>query len=70
MKKLRKWLLRSIKSSFNLYEISELQIGGHCGCCGHWIPNEIFPKDWSWGLCQDCINDSVEMDVVKYLKLK
>jgi len=52
------------------YRIDELQIGGNCGCCGHWIPNEIFPKEWSWGLCQNCINDSVEMDVVKYLKLK
>jgi hypothetical protein len=40
-----------------IYKISELQIGGHCGCCGNWIPDEIFRATWwdSWGLCKECI---------------
>jgi len=35
------------------YDISELQVGGHCGLCGKWIPNEIYPKYWAWGVCED-----------------
>ena len=50
MKKLRNW----IKYKFNLYDISDLQIGAHCGCCGKWIPNIIIEKDWSWDLCDNC----------------
>ena len=47
---IRKW----IKEKFGLYDIDDLKIGGHCGCCGAWIPNEILPKDWAWGLCEKC----------------
>lgn len=38
----------------NYYTIEELQIGGHCGICGRWIFNEIFPTGWDWGLCDKC----------------
>jgi hypothetical protein len=37
-----------------LYDIEDLVVGGHCGLCGKWIPNEIFDKNWSWGVCEDC----------------
>ena len=37
------------------YQIKDLQIGGHCGCCGAWIPNEIFPSYWAIGVCKKCI---------------
>ena len=48
----RNWL----KKKFDLYDIEDLQIGGHCGCCGAWISDEIFPNNWwdSWGLCKNC----------------
>jgi hypothetical protein len=48
--KIRKW----IKKYFNLYDISDLQIGGHCGFCGKWIDNVITPKSWSVTLCEKC----------------
>lgn len=51
---MRNW----IKKFFVLYDIKDLIIGGHCGCCGNWIPDEIFPEAWSWGLCQECIADT------------
>ena len=51
-KKIRNW----IKVAFNLYDIEDLQIGGHCGCCGKWIPDEIFEKVWAIGLCnENCV---------------
>ena len=49
---MRNW----VKKFFGLYDIDDLIIGGHCGCCGKWIPNQIFEKIWSWGFCQECIN--------------
>lgn len=36
------------------YKINEFQAGGHCGCCGVWIPDQVLPKEWSWGLCEEC----------------
>lgn len=51
-KRLRNW----IKKRFELYDIEDLVIGGHCGCCGNWIGNEIFPVGWSWGFCTKCKN--------------
>jgi hypothetical protein len=51
-KRIRNW----IKKIFELYDVDDLVIGGHCGCCGAWIGDEIFDKRWRWGLCSDCIN--------------
>ena len=51
-----KWLRNKIKIVFGLYDINDLQIGGHCGCCGEYMAKEIFCRKWSWGLCQNCIN--------------
>lgn len=44
-----------IKYALSLYDISDLCVGGHCGCCGKGLPKEIFPKHWRWGLCSECI---------------
>lgn len=49
--KWRRW----IKHIFGLYDVNDLVIGGHCGCCGNWIPDKIFEKAWPWGLCKTCI---------------
>jgi len=43
-----------IKRYFNLYDIEDIQNGGHCGCCGTWIPNIITPKSWAVGICEKC----------------
>lgn len=48
----REW----IKRHFGLYDIEDLQIGGHCGCCGKWIPDKILPKLWAVELCKKCLN--------------
>ena len=49
-KKIRNW----IKELFDLYDAEEFIIGGHCGICGKWIPDEIFDKYWRWGICIKC----------------
>jgi hypothetical protein len=49
MKKIKLKLREKIKKIFNLYDINDLVIGGHCGCCGNYIPDEIFEKNFSWG---------------------
>jgi len=40
-------------NSMKFYEISDLQEWGHCGLCGNSI-DDVFPKDWSWGICDEC----------------
>lgn len=47
-----------IKKWFSLYDIGDLVTGSHCGCCGHWMPNEIVPKSNTWSLCHKCIDAS------------
>ena len=37
------------------YRIDELVIGGHCGLCGNWMANDIFPEIWPWGICKECV---------------
>ena len=46
--------LHGILNDYDYYKISDLQIGGHCGLCGRWIPDEIFEKIWAWGMCKEC----------------
>jgi hypothetical protein len=36
------------------YLILELQIGGHCGLCGKWVPDVIVERRWAWTLCDKC----------------
>lgn len=48
------WVRNKLKDIFTLYDIEDLQIGGHCGCCGKQIPDKIFEKIWSWGVCKEC----------------
>jgi hypothetical protein len=49
----RKW----IKKKFNLYDIDDLVIGGHCGLCGDWIPDKILVKVWTWDICKKCLKE-------------
>ncbi len=44
-----------IKKLFNLYDINELQVGAHCGCCGNWMDKEIVPKENTWSVCDICL---------------
>ncbi len=65
MKKfIREWL----KEKFNLYDIKDLTIGGHCGGCGDWINNIILPKNWAVGICKKCLREYGEKDGREYKK--
>jgi hypothetical protein len=62
------WLFNKMRSKlyyYGYYKIEDLQTWGHCGCCGKPINREIFPKDWAWGICQDCINGKIEITTYK-----
>lgn len=53
-----------IKKWFELYDINDLIVGGNCGCCGTWMPNEIVPKLFRWSLCHDkCIKERSNSNV-------
>lgn len=50
------WLKNYIYNWLNdhdWYKLDSLQTWGHCGCCGKPI-NQVLPKDWSWGICEEC----------------
>jgi len=49
-----------IKRTFSLYDMDDLEVGAHCGCCGEWMAKEIVPKCWTWSLCEKCIKESLE----------
>ena len=52
---------RFILSQFDKHHLyDELQAGGHCGCCGAWVPDEILPKQWAITLCEECLRPSGE----------
>jgi len=48
----------------------EMQVGGHCGICGRSMPNELFDKDWSWGICQKCWTDTEQSLREREMELK
>jgi len=39
--------------------------GGHCGCCGKWLPGALVDSDWSWSICPEgvgCQSNSQSFD--------
>ena len=52
MKRIKRWI-KSKLEYWGYYQIKDLQIGGHCGLCGKWIPDEIFPSYWAIGICKN-----------------
>ena len=53
---MRTKLRNFIKYYFRLYDIEDLTIGAHCGCCGKWISGIIAVSAWPWDLCDKCKN--------------
>lgn len=47
-------LYEKLAEKLAAYLILELQIGGHCGCCGKWVPDALVERRWSWTLCEKC----------------
>jgi len=35
-----------------------IAIGGHCGLCGKWVPNELLPAWWRVTICDDCAKEN------------
>ncbi len=62
----KKKLRNFFKSKLNLYDIEDLQIGGHCGICGVWISDVICKKSDAICLCAKCAS----VIVVKYENIK
>ena len=54
MKAIRRWLREQVKRRFWLYDISDLEVGGHCGICGHWVALDIVEKGWAITICAKC----------------
>jgi hypothetical protein len=47
-------MIKKLLERLGFYRIDDLDIGGHCGCCGIWIPDIITEKTWRVGLCKKC----------------
>lgn len=68
---MRRWLRQKIKRWLNLYDIADLQIGAHCGCCGAWMSDTIIEIYWPWSICQRCIDipdEAEELDRCEWEK--
>lgn len=42
--------------SERFYKLSELRIGGCCGCCGAKVSDCIVEKDWAVTICKKCLS--------------
>ena len=36
-------------------------VGGHCGICGAWCPDEVVPESWPWTVCDKCVREYGEV---------
>lgn len=54
------WVPRWIKRLIVQVVLTELTIGGHCGCCGKWVPDHIVEAGWCVTLCDDCISAAAQ----------
>ena len=48
------WLKQKTKNWLGVYDFCDLVVGGNCGLCGAWMPNEIVEKTWHWSICSQC----------------
>ena len=57
-RRVKTWWRRVVWNQFwKLGLTSDLQIGGHCGCCGKWVPDVIVNRHWAWALCKKCAGE-------------
>ena len=48
------WLRVKIAKWLGVWWTKDLVVGGHCGCCGKWIPDELFLRHCAWWICDEC----------------
>jgi len=53
-----RWIRRILREIVIDIVTSDIQIGGHCGCCGKWVPDILIDNSWPWTICDECINTS------------
>jgi len=56
LEELRTYFRNWVKKRLYLYDISDLTIGGNCGCCGKWVDKIIVEKGYEWTICEECAN--------------
>ncbi len=55
-----KEFIQKFLNKYGYYKISQLNIGGTCGCCGKQIPDYIyFNEYWTskYGVCKTCLKE-------------
>jgi len=57
---MRHWLRKWLKKKFELHDISDLRIGGHCGLCRTWVSQVIVKKVWAVTNCNTCVQEAVQ----------
>lgn len=52
-------IIQVLLNKFGYYRIDQLVIGGHCGCCGAWVEDEILVDDgFRATLCREYIEEN------------
>ena len=64
-KRLIRWIRESWVNWIQKTIITNVRIGGWCGLCGLWITDELFPSDWSYGVCILCKTTTSDSSVIK-----
>ena len=45
--------------------LEELEVGGHCGCCGVWVEHCIVEAIWPYTVCEKCIRRSLDEELIE-----
>jgi hypothetical protein len=52
--------IQNFLNKYGYYKISQLNIGGTCGCCGELMPSYVY-YDYYWtskyGVCEKCLEE-------------
>ena len=55
-----KKFIQQILNKYGYYKISQLNVGGNCGCCGNQMPDYIYFNDYwtsKYGVCNKCLEE-------------
>lgn len=63
MNRLKNWLRQKIVNVV----LEEIEIGGHCGLCGAWVPDCLVWCVWPYTVCGKCAPppDRVQLSWIK-----
>ena len=53
------WLTKRIRAKLTNFVLDvvfrEVQVGGHCGCCGKWVSHHLTEVGYGVTLCDACV---------------